>query len=48
MCKHGDLFPEYDNNTEEDIKPNKQAFTSGWVLDYRTEEDRLKYENLEL
>lgn len=48
MCKNHLLFPEYDNNTEEDMRPNKQAFTSGWVLDYRTEEDRLKYNNLEL
>ena len=48
MCKNHTLFPEYDNNTEEDMRPDKQAFSSGWVIDYTTKEDRLKYENLEL
>lgn len=47
MCKNSELFPEYDTNTEEDMHPDKQAFSSGWVLDYNDDYDRLAYKNLE-
>lgn len=33
MCKNSTLYPEYNNNTEEDMKPDKVAFSTGWVLD---------------
>ena len=49
MCKNSELFPEYSTNTEEDMRPDKQAFSSGWVLDrYTNHEDKLRYNNLEL
>ena len=49
ICKNSDLFPEYSTNTEEDMRPDKQAFSSGWVLDRRASlEDELRYNNLEL
>lgn len=49
MCKNSALFPEYSTNTEEDMRPDKQAFSSGWVLNRRADiEDELRYNNLEL
>lgn len=33
MCKNSSLYPEYSNNTSEDMKPDKVAFSTGWVLD---------------
>lgn len=33
MCNNSSLFPEYNNNTSDDMKPDKNAFTCGWVLD---------------
>ncbi len=47
MCANSELFPEYNSNTEDDMHPDKQAFTSGWVLDYNDDYDRLAYKNLE-
>ena len=33
VCENSTLFPEYDNNTGDDMSPDQNAFTSGWVLD---------------
>ncbi|QDP51071.1 MAG: hypothetical protein Unbinned3907contig1000_14 [Prokaryotic dsDNA virus sp.] len=33
ICENSSLFPEYNNNTGEDMQPDQKAFTSGWVLD---------------
>lgn len=42
MCNNSTLFPEYSNNTAEDMKPDKQAFSAGWVLDNYSEQDLLR------
>ena len=33
MCNNSSLFPEYSNNTSDDMNPDKNAFSCGWVLD---------------
>ena len=33
MCVNYALFPEYSNNTSEDMKPETNNFNSGWFID---------------
>ena len=33
MCVNYTLFPEYSNNTTEDMKPETNNFNSGWFID---------------
>tara|TARA_R100000329_G_scaffold80539_2_gene68880 strand:+ start:1732 stop:2283 length:552 start_codon:yes stop_codon:yes gene_type:complete len=33
MRNNSNLFPEYNNNTSDDMNPDKIAFSCGWVLD---------------
>ena len=33
MCKNSDLFPEYSDNTDEDMYPDKDATYTSWFLD---------------
>lgn len=33
ICNNSSLFPEYNNNSSEDMDPSDNAFTCGWVLD---------------
>ncbi len=32
MCFHGNLYPEYTNNSEDDVYPSKNTNPSNWVL----------------
>ena len=32
MCYHSESFPEYDSNTNEDIRPSTEANFGGWVI----------------
>ena len=32
MCYHGNLYPEYTNNSEDDVRPSKNTNPSNWVL----------------
>ena len=32
MCFHGNLYPEYTNNSEDDVYPSKNTNPSSWVL----------------
>ena len=32
MCYHGNLYPEYTNNSEDDVYPSKNTNPSNWVL----------------
>ena len=32
MCFHGNLYPEYTNNSEDDVYPDKDVNSSNWVL----------------
>ena len=32
MCFHGNLYPEYTNNSEDDVYPSKNTNSSNWVL----------------
>jgi len=32
ICNNSSLFPEYNNNTSEDLDPSDNAFSAGWVL----------------
>jgi len=47
ICANAELFPEYNNNTSEDMKPDKNAAFNGWYLDDNNK-DYYKYKNLEL
>jgi len=47
ICANSTLFPEYNNNTSEDMKPDREASFNGWYLEDDTR-DILKYRNLEL
>lgn len=48
ICNNTTLFPEYSTNTGEDMRPDKNAVFSGWMLDNNSDRDRYDYENLEL
>ena len=41
ICNNSSLFPEYNNNTSEDMNPDDNAFTCGWVL-YDGEKETIK------
>lgn len=47
ICNNSSLFPEYNNTSEEDMKPDRNAAFNGWQLD-DDRSDILKYKNLEL
>jgi len=32
LCYNNNLFPEYNNNTNEDMNPDTRADFGGWVL----------------
>ena len=32
ICNNSTLFPEYNSNTSEDLDPDQNAFSCGWVL----------------
>ena len=32
MCYHGNLYPEYTSNSEDDVYPSKDTNSSSWVL----------------
>lgn len=33
ISNNSSLFPEYNNNTSDDMNPDQNSFTSGWVLE---------------